>query len=154
MKDKQRHERWAWWFSSFALGPDTANASFWSVAFFALAAGDALCGQNVDGLSSGADGEKCTSSALWNETVFSSAAINGSACLRYNAFGKAAYHNLNTPACQDAMAAYRNYTKTQMYPVTYNVQGVKTIQYVKGSQESHTYTCNCTDGPYAFLGGT
>ena len=86
------------------------QASFWSVAIFVLAAGDALCGVNpADGLKSGADGLACTTDALWNETVF--VGLNGAACAKNNTFGKESYHNIASAGCQDAMTAYRNYTQ-------------------------------------------
>ena len=100
MEQKHRDERWAWWFSSFSLGPDTANSSFWSVAFTVLAAGDSMCGPNpADGLSSGADGMACTPANLWNETVFTQpqfGAAGGAACLQNVTLGEPTYHNLDT----------------------------------------------------------
>ena len=34
---KEKKERWGFWFAGFATGPDTVNATFWSVAILALA---------------------------------------------------------------------------------------------------------------------
>lgn len=122
----QREQRWAWWFAGFATGPDTVNAVFWSVAVIYFAGLDSTCGINPqDGLSSGANDMACLPNSYWNDTLF--LALNGSSCVKTVGF-QTGYHNLPTPACQEAFTGYRD------------------IQ--------PDYTCNCSNSPYAFLGGT
>jgi len=130
--EKEKEERWAFWFAGFGSGPDTVNGTWWSVAILALAVSDAVCGINpTDQLSSGADGLACTPEGLWNETVFSN--FNGSASCYKQVGLQTAYHNLPDAGCQSAFAEYRVHTLAL------------------GNQ----YTCNCSQtNPYAFLGGT
>jgi hypothetical protein len=129
--EKEKRERWGFWFAGFGSGPDTVNGTWWSVAILALAVSDSICGINpTDQLSSGRDGMSCTPTAYWNESMF--LGFNGSSCLK-KAGLQTAYHNVDTPSCQSAFDAYRNYTKSL------------------GTE----YTCNCSQtSPYAFLGGT
>ena len=99
-------ERWAWWFSGFASGPDTINGVFWSVAILYLASLDAVCDTN-DGFSSGADGLMCTKDEEWNETVW--VAFGGESCLKTVGL-QTTYQALTAPACQAAFASYRAFS--------------------------------------------
>lgn len=122
----QKEERFAFWFAGFCVGPDTVNGVFWAAAILAYANMDSTCGVNpYDGLTSGADGKMCSSNTLWNDTLFLS--LGGTECIK-NVGLQVGYHNLQTTECQSAMDAYR-----VLEP---------------------TYTCNCSNAPYALLGGT
>jgi MFS-type transporter involved in bile tolerance (Atg22 family) len=121
-------ERYWWVFESFARGPDTI---FYGSVYFPmllyLAASDAICQVSSDGISSGADGEKCTVDDTWNRTLWRS--VNGAACgVENDMYGMKTITysqdaTLSEGACGTALKAYANIT---------------------------SFTCNCT-GDHAFL---
>jgi len=70
--ERNKDERWAYWFGGVAMGPDTVNATWWTGVILMLAASDSTCGTNpsavesvlsgakYSALDSGADGLACT----------------------------------------------------------------------------------------------
>ena len=116
--------RFAFWFSSWARAPDTVAATYWIVVVLAQAMLDSTCdttGYGANVRSSGADGQKCTSSQVWNDTAFRG--YGGKACVIVDIFGGDTYANRTSLECKDAFVEYRNLTQ---------------------------FTCNCT-GEFAYL---
>ncbi len=115
--EKNKDERWAYWFAGVAMGPDTVNATWWTGVILMLAASDSTCGTNPGtvtsvlsgkehvGLSSGADDRACTPADNWNRSAWN--AFNGSSCLANTGGIDPAYHNLPDAECQAAFKAYR-----------------------------------------------
>ena len=126
-----KRERKGYWFTGFGTGPDTTMGALWGTALIVIASRDATC-HPFGGNGSGADGQKCVNSDLWNETFFRD--VGGYDCLSTNLLGDRMYaHNEGSSACMNAFAAYRAMP-----------------DYTGGA----AYTCNCT-GPlndHAFLG--
>ena len=100
-------------------------AVFWATALLKAANLDATCGPNAAGLSSGADGLKCTPNNWWNESHFrygtqganfsftNSSAANystalGSHCELIDEFGVPYYEPSRNPLCMQAYSEYRN----------------------------------------------
>lgn len=113
--------------AGFGQGPGNVLTAFWGVAFLALAAIDATCHPS-NGVSSGADGARCTDEDTWDETLWLS--LNGTFCREGDdLFGVIRYtHDTAKPGCGAAFTAYR---------------------------EVKPFTCNCTGvgNEHAFMGG-
>lgn len=113
--------------AGFGQGPGNVLTAFWGVAFLALAAIDGTCHPS-NGVSSGADGARCTDEDTWDETLWLS--LNGTFCREGDdLFGVIRYtHDTAKPGCGAAFTAYR---------------------------EVKPFTCNCTGvgNVHAFMGG-
>ena len=146
-----RGERFGFWFSSFARGPDTINGLFLSIALIGVLTLDSKCGADENGITSGADGQVCTPNEWWNNSWFNDTyyentyfngsfwngtTVNGTACLAPDEFGAYYYENLQTPACQAAMRNYRARTADV---------------YGRAGMTPGQFTCNCSSTKYAYL---
>jgi len=89
-------------FSGFATGADSIAGLTWTTYFFALAEADQLCGTTPGGVSSGADGEPCST---FNETAF--LAAGGAACISPDSVTPNYLHDDALPGCTAALASYR-----------------------------------------------
>ena len=122
--DEER-QRWrkGYWTSGFATGPDTTMVVLWLTGIMYAAHLDSAC-RRFDSYSSGADGERCTSDAEWNETLWQS--VNGTKCLSQDSFLAVSryLHDPSLPGCATALADYR-------------------------ASAAAPYTCNCT-GDHSF----
>ena len=124
-------------FNGWTTGPDTIGALLYGAAFFNVTSGDATCQINpLTALSSGADGEACTPTSLWNDTVWRE--LGGEVCFTSPGFLINPYYvaDPSIEGCIDAFDAYRNATAAD--------GGVR-------------FTCNCSgiSADHAFLvGGT
>ena len=105
-EQQAKKERFGVWFSAFARGPDTINASFWSPVVLALASYDSICTTRANGDSSGSDGQRCTPDSWWNDKIWR--ALNGTACETTDVFGTTQFEHLDTPACAEALRQYRD----------------------------------------------
>jgi hypothetical protein len=115
--ERNKDERWAYWFGGVAMGPDTVNATWWTGVILMLAASDSTCGTNpsavesvlsgakYSALDSGADGLACTPAEQWNHSAWTT--FNGSSCLAKTGGLDTSYHNLPDAGCQAAYTAYR-----------------------------------------------
>jgi hypothetical protein len=111
-------------FTGWCSGPDTIAGLLWAPAIFELARADQRCAV-LNGISSGADGELCTS---FNETLFLE--HGGGACLATDALSDLPRYppNPNLPGCDAAYTSYRAAT-------------------------TPAFTCDC-NGDHAMLGGS
>eukprot|EP00948_MAST-09A_sp_MAST-9A-sp1_P000243 g243.t1 len=124
LTDSEKKERFGFWFSEWGKGPDAVMPGLWYPVLLTLAALDGTCNSYM-GMSSGADNQKCSPDASWNETVW--LAFNGSSCGKVNSVsGEFTYtHDTTLAGCSSALSAYRNATQ---------------------------YTCNCT-GVHSYVLG-
>lgn len=101
-----KRERFGYYFTGWATGPDTVLGTLWSVGLLAAASVDATCHAGPTGLSSGADGQKCTPIGDWNQSLFES--VGGDACYAGVMLGENKYyHDSSLPGCMSAFQAYR-----------------------------------------------
>ena len=132
--DAMRRERSGYWMSGFTTGPDTIMGILWSAGFIYSASLDATCHPTNNGLSSGADGQKCSPNANWNQSLFES--VDGATCIGpQGVFGTTRYwHDPSLTGCAEAFTAYRALP-----------------EYTGGS----AFTCNCSGSTsdHAYLGG-
>jgi MFS-type transporter involved in bile tolerance (Atg22 family) len=102
-----KRERKAYWWTGFATGPDTVMGVFWTAGLLAAASRDASCFADQNGFSSGADGQKCTSTSHWNQSLFES--LGGNDCLFTDVLGDKRYvHDTTIDGCAAAFDAYRS----------------------------------------------
>ena len=92
----------AYWFVSFATGPEVFNSINWQPYLLTVAAADAICDA-----ASGQDQAACTPNADWNQTAWD---ISGGVACQIADWTSPTgfkYEHLAAPACQAALVSYR-----------------------------------------------
>ena len=101
-------------FNGWTTGAEGIVALITAPALFNVTASDAVCQANpVTGFSSGADGEACTPTSLWNDTVWRE--LGGEVCFTSPGFLINPYYvaDPSIEGCIDAFDAYRNATAAE-----------------------------------------